>query len=119
MTTLEKSHIMERSSDTWNGILSLVNRTKSNIIKTLRKERRGGSYILRTSQYTATRQHFCCCCMQYIQPGQRYEKMIQSINHRIFEWKTHSDPVCDFPEDPIERYGVGIQKEDINYQEAA
>lgn len=49
--------------------------------------------------------------MQYIQPGQKYEKTVRAISQGIMELKVHIDPSCDFPDDPIERYGTGYQED--------
>lgn len=119
MNTFDKSRNMELSFDAWNAILSVVKNIKSSTVTALETEKKGNFYVLRSDIYTAKTQHFCRCCMQYIQPGQKYEKIVQVINSKIFEFKSHHDPACDFPDDPVERYGAGYVEESMTQQQAA
>lgn len=45
--------------------------------------------------------------------------MVRAIDNRIAEFKTHYNPRCDFPEDPMEEYEAVDLEEDMAYKEAA
>lgn len=56
---------------------------------------------LRTYQRVAYKNHWCDRCCRDIQPGEMYEgRVVLTDNHRLFVWKTHVSPMCEFPEDP-------------------
>ncbi|MEI6774996.1 MAG: hypothetical protein WCL18_09890 [bacterium] len=99
--------------------MSLVQGTKFSTAQVLKTERKSGSYVLRSSIHKARVSHFCCCCMKHIQSGETYENVVRAMGNRLTEFKTHYNPACEFPEDPIEKYEAKDQKDDIKYKEAA
>ena len=119
MDDREKFYNVESVSTSWETHRTLIQSTKSSAVQALKIARKGGSYILRSSLHKATVNHFCCCCMRYIQPGETYEKIIQAMGNGIVEFKTHYNPACDFPEEPIEKHEAMDQEEDIAYKQAA
>ena len=56
---------------------------------------------LRTYERVAYKEHFCYRCCDYIHPGEMYEgRVVITKSRKLFVWKTHKHPLCDFPEDP-------------------
>lgn len=56
---------------------------------------------LRTYQRVAHQRHFCDNCCRDINSGDMYEGRVVVTNfHGLLVYKTHVNPMCDFPEDP-------------------
>jgi hypothetical protein len=65
--------------------------------------------------HTARQKHWCDRCCEWILPGQEYERLVDCADSDcLMVFKFHSNPSCEFPEEPEYRAGAETETETLD-----